>query len=129
MKREHFLFIFLLILVILIVGFFFSRKSQAPKTSLPGPLPKEQTIILNKNGFSPKSITISSKTSVRWVNNLSEHATVNSDNYPTNRLHKEINLGIFENGSTLTHIFTQPGSYGYHDQFHPNFKGTIVVEK
>jgi plastocyanin len=132
--KKRSIFIIIVIIILLVIGaFIFIKKSssifQTNKTSAPAPLTQEQTVTLTKKGFTPKEITIKTGTSIHWINKLGERATVNSDNYPTNQLHKEINLGIFANDSSLTHIFTQPGSFGYHDQFQPNFKGTIIVKK
>ncbi len=85
-------------------------------------------IQLEKEGFSPKEVTIKPGTIVYWENVTDAPQTVNSNNYPTNQLHKELNFGVFKFGSTFEFIFTQPGSYGYHNQFHPEQQGTIIVK-
>ncbi|MGN6481099.1 cupredoxin domain-containing protein [Luteibacter sp.] len=83
--------------------------------------------MLTKDGFSPKSVTIAKGSAVRWVNQTDGQATVNSDNYPTNQLYRQLNLGLFQPGSTLVLIFGDKGTFGYHDQLHPDFKGTVNV--
>lgn len=106
-----------------------TSKQLKQATTHPAALPKEETIMLDKNGFSPKSITVKVGTAVRWKNVSGDKQTVNSDNYPTNQLHKELNFGIVSSGSSVVYIFKTPGIYGYHNQFHPEEKGTIVVTK
>ncbi|MGH7204456.1 MAG: cupredoxin domain-containing protein [Candidatus Levyibacteriota bacterium] len=74
-------------------------------------------------------MTIQTGSAVRWKNISGEKQTVNSDNYPTNQLHRELNFGIFNDEATVVYIFKKPGIYGYHNQFHPEQKGTITVIK
>ncbi|SRR6266403_2341457 len=119
------------VLLVLLAGFFLLRGSKTPKqtTQTPKhtPLPKEMTITLDKDGFSPKEVTINVGSAVRWKNVSGDKQTVNSDEYPTNQLHKELNFGIFNNGSTVVYIFTKPGTYGFHNQFHHEQQGKIIV--
>jgi plastocyanin len=91
-------------------------------------MPKETVIELRDTGFDPPTATITKGMAVKWINNASgAYASVNSDTYPTNKLFPELNLGKFMKGQTLIHTFKTPGTYTYHDQFHPEHKGTIVV--
>jgi plastocyanin len=91
------------------------------------PLPKETVINLDKKGFSPAVVTIKVGSAVRWKNVSGDNQTVNSDDYPNNQLHKELNFGIFNNGSTVVYTFTKPGTYGYHNQLHHEQTGKITV--
>ena len=93
------------------------------------PLPKEVTVILTKNGFTPSQVTIKVGSAVRWINKSSAQETVNSDNYPTNQLHKELNFGVFNNDSSVVYTFTKLGTYGYHNQLHHTQEGKIIVIK
>lgn len=90
-------------------------------------LPKEIIILLTKNGFTPNQVTVNIGTAVRWKNESGNVETVNSDNYPTNKLHKELNFGTFSNNFSVIYIFTKAGIYGYHNQFHHEQKGEIIV--
>lgn len=124
----------LILFIILFTGYFAwkaYKTSQKPHYAvrMNTVLAKETTITLSENGFSPKEVTIKVGTAIRWKNDTKDKQTVNSDNYPTNQLHKELNFGIFNPGSTVMYIFTKPGTYGYHNQFHPEQKGTITVVK
>lgn len=93
------------------------------------PLPKEVTVTLSKIGFSPSTVTINVGSAIRWVNKSGSQETVNSDNYPTNQLHKELNFGVFNNGSSVVYTFTKLGTYGYHNQFHHEQEGKVIVIK
>ena len=92
-------------------------------------LPKEATVTLGKDGFSPKEVTIKIGGAIRWKNESGKPETVNSDDYPTNQLHKELNFGLFNNGSSVIYTFTKPGTYGYHNQLHHEQEGKIIVTK
>ena len=102
-------------------------KTVHPYTKMNTVLAKEVTVTLDKNGFTPKTVTIKIDTAIRWKNVSGAQQTVNSDNYPSNQLHKELNFGEFNNNSSVMYIFTKAGTYGYHNQFHPEQKGTINV--
>jgi plastocyanin len=103
--------------------------TSSQNNKLPKPLPKEVTVTLDKNGFSPKVVTINAGSAIMWTNKSGDKQTVNSDNYPTNQLYRELNFGIFANGSTVTYTFTKPGVYGYHNQLNHTQMGKVIVEK
>jgi plastocyanin len=120
------------LLVVLLGGFFFLKGSKPTSTppqpfKHPAALPKEVTVTLDKNGFTPKEVTIAVGSAVRWENTSGDKQTVNSDNFPTNQLHKELNFGVFANNSSVVYIFMHPGTYGYHNQFHPEQNGKVKV--
>lgn len=122
------------LLLLLACGFFVWKALKSPQkphsaARMSTMLPKEVTVTLDTTGFSPKEVTIKSGTAVRWKNATSKQQTVNSDDYPTNQLHKELNFGVFANGSSVVYIFKTLGTYGYHNQFHPEQKGEIIVTK
>lgn len=134
MKKS--LFILLIFVLFGVIGFTAwqvklsspSVNNTSQKKSLK-PLPKELTVVLDKNGFSPDTVTIKVGSAVRWKNNSGDKQTVNSDDYPTNQKHKELNFGIFNDGSSVVYTFTKPGEYGYHNQLKPEQKGKVIVEK
>ena len=103
--------------------------TSSSQTQAVAPLPQINTVSLTKNGFSPEKITIKKGTAVKWINNSgTDKASVNSDDYPTNTRFPELNLGQFNEGSSVAHIFTTTGTYTYHNQFNPKQTGTIIVE-
>jgi plastocyanin len=123
------------IIIILLSGLFIWKIKQTfhqtdPTTSLAFkrmPFPKEITVTLDTNGFMPNTVTIKVGNAVRWKNESGSQQTVNSDNYPTNQLHKELNFGVFNNGSSVFYTFNKPGEFGYHNQFHHEQKGKVIV--
>src|SRR5476651_1009716 len=129
MKQRYLLLFVLMLLIIFSFSFFIfhaSKKIRQPAhtTKQLAPLPKEVTITLNKDGFSPKEVTIKVGSAVRWKNSSGDKQTVNSDNYPSNQLHRELNFGEFNTGSSVVYIFKNVGTYGYHNQFHHGQQGT-----
>lgn len=114
--------------IVLVVIAYFIIKSNNKQADEILPLPEENLVLLTESGFLPKDITIRINTAVRWKNNLTSTGSVNSDDYPTNRLYPELNLGLFKSDQTIIHIFTKPGVYKYHDQLHPENKGTVTVQ-
>lgn len=133
MNKKYFIGLGVLIVIILvgIIVWKAPKHANTPpiKTKLNqrAPLPKEVTVTLTTNGFTPSQVTISVGSAIRWKNESGSQQTVNSDNYPINQLHRELNFGVFNNGSSVTHTFTTPGTFRYHNQFHHEQTGKIIV--
>lgn len=70
--------------------------------------------------FQPASLTVSTGTTVRWINDSSVAHTVTS------------NDGLFDvtlqPGEDFSYTFTDAGSYNYVCTIHPGMNGVIVVE-
>ena len=135
MNKKYVMGISIAIIVILVGAFVVLKLdkhsqtvSQMSSVHHRAPLPKEITVTLSKTGFSPSIVTIKVGSAVRWVNKSGTQETVNSDNYPTNQLHRELNFGIFNNNSSVVHTFTKAGTYGYHNQLNHTQEGKIIVE-
>lgn len=128
-KKYWFVSIFIILLLIIFGGLVWSHHNKQAQISshTPLPLPKEYTVILTDKGFVPQHITIPKGVAVRWINESTKRGSVNSDKYPENRLYPEMNLGIFDKNTPLMHIFQTKGTYTYHDQFHPEFTGSVTV--
>jgi plastocyanin len=133
MRKSY--FIPLGLILILLAGFLFWKQTKnTTRTNQIGTtekhtktLPKEVTVTLDKKGFSPAVVTIKAGSAVRWKNISGDKQTVNSNDYPTNQLHRELNFGVFNNDSTVVYTFTKPGTYGFHNQFHKEQTGKIIV--
>ncbi|HWY79150.1 MAG TPA: hypothetical protein VNW29_02215, partial [Candidatus Sulfotelmatobacter sp.] len=102
------------IIILLVSGFVIwktihhaQQSTSTSQKSIRRALPKEVTVTLNKDGFIPQVVTINTGSAVRWKNESGSQQTVNSDNYPTNQLHRELNFGVFSNGSSVTYTFTK----------------------
>lgn len=134
--KKGYIFIFLIFLLLIAGGYIYwksiktsNSSQQNNQTKKQRVLPKEVTVRLDKKGFSPAVVTVEVGSAVRWKNVSGDKQTVNSDDYPSNQLHRELNFGVFNDGSTVVYTFTKPGTYGYHNQFKPEQKGKVIVEK
>ena len=107
-----------------------STGQQAQPTLPPIVVPtSESIVILTSNGFEPKTITVKQKTLVIWRNKSGSDSTISSDDHPTHKKYPPLNRGIFKNGETIALTFDKPGTYGYHDHFHPTRTGTVIVSE
>lgn len=70
--------------------------------------------------FTPKIITITAGSTVRWTNTGSFTHTSTSDT-------SVWDSGDIGPGGVFTRTFDTPGSYPYHCMHHPSMQGTIVV--
>lgn len=70
--------------------------------------------------FEPAAVTVAAGEEVTWTN---------SDNFTHNvRIGDEV-IGEAEPGQTVSHTFTDPGTYDYDCSLHPtDMKGTVTVE-
>lgn len=95
----------------------------------PSKIPKfySHTVTLTSKGFEPKDIKIKQGDVIHWVNKSGKLATVNSDNYPTNRLYPVLNLGEFTDGSSVQAKISRLGTLTYHNHLIPSQRGTIIV--
>ena len=130
------------IAILIIVGAFLfigNKKQTAPTGETQSPVIKTQktevptqgpnvTVEATKTGFVPQTTTIKTGTQVVWKNTSGESATVNSDPHPTHTLYPFLNLGAFDNGSSVNVVFDKPGTYTYHNHFNSSQKGKVIVE-
>src|SRR5258708_16087078 len=87
-----------------------------------------QAITFTADGFLQKTVTIKAGTKVTWTNTSGNKATVNSNPHPAHTDYPPLNLGIFNNGETLSLVFDKPGTYGYHNHLNFTQGGTIIVK-
>ncbi|MDG6922171.1 MAG: cupredoxin domain-containing protein [Nitrososphaerota archaeon] len=73
--------------------------------------------------YSPPTITvvIGVNNTVTWVNNDIAPHTVTADD-------GSFNSGNLDAGASWTHVFTTPGTYSYHCNYHTWMHGTIIVK-
>jgi len=88
----------------------------------------ETTVVLGNSGFTPATVTIKVGEKVVWKNESGEPATVSSDPHPVHTNYPPLNLGNFKDGENLELIFTEAGTYGYHNHFNSSQKGTVIVK-
>jgi plastocyanin len=88
----------------------------------------QKEITLTTTGFTPQTLTIKPGTRIIWLNKSGATGTVNSDNYPTNTLYPFLNLGRFDDKTSVSVMFTKTGKYTYHNALNVDQTGTITVE-
>lgn len=137
--------IVIIVIAILAGGVFFYMKkgnTPSPQTQTPAtkttqtspttvqtnPAVSENLITLTSDGYSPTTLTVKAGTTVTWVNNLGDVATVNSAPHPTHTDYKPLNLEKFLNGEKLILTFDKVGTYKYHNHLNPSQKGTVIVQ-
>ena len=86
------------------------------------------TITYTNSGFSPASVTVPAGSTVRVVNESDEAIAPSSDSHPEHTDNPEINFGDIPAGSSGTIVVSEKGTWGYHNHFKDDHKGTIVVE-
>jgi plastocyanin len=90
---------------------------------------QEETLVtVTSAGYNPKTITVKPGAKVVWKNETGGPVTVSSDNHPTHLLWPFLNLGKFEDGSTVSVVFEKAGTYTYHNHLDSSMTGTVVVE-
>lgn len=110
-----------------------STSTSAPKSEISKSVPTQtaiqiKEIIVTKNGFEPETVVIKAGTKVVWLNQSGGAATINSAVHPDHLLYPPLNLGQFNDGSTVSLVFGKSGKYTYHNHLNPKQTGTIIVE-
>lgn len=139
---KNYIWIGLLTIIVVVVGAFLLLNTRASNLSYQQSKSKTQKtiptvtqtpalqkeVMVTSSGFQPQTITIAKGTRVVWINQSGSTASVNSDIYPTNLLWPFLNLGAFQNGSSVSVLFKKSGTYTYHNHLNPSQKGTVVVK-
>lgn len=89
---------------------------------------QEVVITLDKSGFNPKTLVVKPNTRVLWINRSGSLASVNSDPHPKHTTYSPLNLGQFQNDSSVQLVFNKEGTYNYHDHLNPSKKGVVIVK-
>lgn len=105
-----------------------SPTSQETTTASPSAKVEEGNVTVNVDGFSPKTLTIKVGTKVTWANKSGATTNVSSDNHPTHLLYPFLNLGAFDDGSSVNVTFDKAGTYTYHNHLNTSQKGTVIVK-
>ncbi|MBI4089639.1 MAG: cupredoxin domain-containing protein [Candidatus Levybacteria bacterium] len=127
------------VVIILVVAGVFVFKENPKNASSgesiinPTQLPQTQsmttaTVTVGPAGFEPQSQTVKVGTKVVWTNKSgADDVTVNSDEHPTHLIYPPLNLGQFNDQSSVELVFDKEGAYNYHNHLNPSQKGTIIV--
>lgn len=82
----------------------------------------ERGVDIRDNSYSPTPVTVTAGDTVKWTHRGNVLHTVTADD---NSFNSENMLP----GNTYTHVFPNPGTYGYHCTIHGNaMHGTVVVQ-
>lgn len=136
MNNKYVWVIILFIIIVALGGFLLlgNRTSNNPAigkntqtTPTTGSNSQAENVTVTSSGFKPQTITIKTGTRIIWINKSGNTVTVNSDNHPTHLLWPFLNLGSFNNGSSVSVVFEKTGKYTYHNHFNPSQKGTVIV--
>ena len=75
----------------------------------------------SQNWYAPASFTAHSGDTVTWANRDGAAHTVTSDTGTV------LDSGNMNPGESFSHMFTSPGTFAYHCEYHAWMKGTVVV--
>ena len=78
------------------------------------------TLPINAQGFDPAQLSIASGTTLKIVNTDNEAHTATADN-------DLFDTGVLKPGESKEVYFEGAGSVTYHDELHPDKKGSIIV--
>lgn len=83
--------------------------------------------------FSPAEVTIEMGGVVKFVNIGKKKSWPASDPHPTHYYYPATSAGSFDSqkpilpGKSWSFVFTEPGTWRYHDHLNPSYKGVIIV--
>ncbi len=104
-----------------------SKIEEQPATSSAAKT-EETNVTITSSGFEPQTITVKAGGKVVWMNKSGNVANVSSAVHPTHLVYPALNLGNFDNGSSVSLIFDKPGTYKYHNHLNPGQTGVVIVE-
>lgn len=89
---------------------------------------QQQVVTVTTTGFTPATLSIKAGSRVVWQNKSGQVVTVNSANHPTHQVYRPLNLGEFNDGSSVQLVFDKAGTYTYHNHLNDSQTGQIVVQ-
>lgn len=89
---------------------------------------EKTTVMVTASGFEPKTLTVKPGAQVVWKNTSGAAVTVNSDAHPTHLLWPFLNLGKFDDGTSVSVVFEKAGTYTYHNHLDTSMTGIVVVK-
>ena len=78
-------------------------------------------VSINNYAFSPVPLTVKVGTTVTWINHDDDAHSVDSTE-------GKFKSAALDTNSKFDFRFTQAGEYPFYCRFHPNMKGTIIVQ-
>ena len=121
--------IFTLAIMSVVTGLTFGLKTPNVHSVESRPPVTAANILITDNGFTPRSLSVSSGTTVRWINHSSKIHRLVSNPYPEPAdLHRPIAASILKQNAVYEYTFARSGTFDYHDQSNLEFTGTIIVK-
>jgi len=107
---------------ILVTGLIFmAGAKRTPAAGTSDNAVKTVEIKIDNFSFGPMTLTVSSGTTVTWINNDDVPHTVVSEDTKT------FKSGALDTGDKFSYTFTKPGKYPYFCSVHPKMMAEIVV--
>lgn len=107
-----------------------SQSSPSASATSSGQINQQEVkVSITSSGYSPKTVTVKAGTKVTWTNNTQGNATVNSDPHPAHSTYPPLNtVGLIKPGESKSFVFTEKGTYNYHNHLNAAQTGTVTVE-
>ncbi|MDF2460763.1 MAG: hypothetical protein K0S68_166 [Candidatus Saccharibacteria bacterium] len=102
--------------------------SASPLSSSPATSTAPVTVDFTSTGFSPKTVNVTSGTTITFKNSTAEDVQPSSDPHPQHTINPELNVGVISAGQSKTITVNQKGSYGMHNHFDPTDTLSVVVQ-
>ena len=121
MKRLMYVIPLSSIAVLVFAAIAAAQPATVPAEESTTPAPSDTTTVeMRNNAFNPAQLSVAPGTTVRFVNNDTVPHTATADNgaFDTEELQPGYSMDVFLDGE---------GTVPYHDELHPEMKGTIVV--
>ena len=119
-----FKFIFIVVLAIVAGGLFYFFNTKLDSRSS-----MEYTIILDKDGFKPASLTIEKGDTVVFKSTSGKQFWPASDLHPSHTIYPEFDPKMpIEASDSWSFKFNKVGEWGFHDHLWSVFKGKIIVK-
>ena len=103
-------------------------KTPAPKNDIVAPVGSPRTVRYTSTGFIPATLEIIRGQNVKFVNDTTLTMWVASNDHPTHTLYPGFDQGrsVGKDG-TFNFIFTEPGTWKYHNHNSPSQGGAVIV--
>lgn len=133
-KQGKYLVIIVLIVASFSLGSFIFRKNQnktirsntqTTQNNQPKINENEEIITVTKEGFSPPVLKIKTNTRVSWVNKSGKIVSIASKD---NQNNSSLNLGDFDNNTSVQAVFDKQGTYQYYNYLNSTQTGKIEVQ-
>lgn len=113
-----------------------NQGQKTSQTSIPTPTQvsglgqqvSSASVEITSSGFIQQTLNIKVGTKVTWMNKSGVAIQIASAPHPTHTAYPPLNLGMVEDGGSVSLIFGELGTYEYHNHLNPTQSGSIVVE-